>query len=350
MKKINYIMLSAVILLFAGFFACKKVETGFLSDFVRYASNPLRVKPGVYYMSASILSDGSTPPFKISILDIRNKATGKTATEFFTKNNVDIWKSPYDPAKDTTLALIMAKRTTVSKLPLEVSPQSGSLIFNQSTAFIPAGDYELDLQIENPNGTKVYRNICQIVMEQAPPDVEYINVPYFLPINDASEVTVAFAHQSEWIDPSIGQSTSALLKITRLANSPNQIIFKIKDKNGALIAPSEYKKRPSGDTFLSNYSNFSYKTTVTDTAVLYDYAQAPFPDPYFDGNPNAYYRIEAKNFASIDTADTRNWAPPGQIPYGTWNKFPVKAYVRFNTKINKPGQYLYELILKVTKK
>jgi hypothetical protein len=349
-KKTKYIILAGIVLLAGSFNACKKVQTGFLSDFVHYASNPLRVKPGVYQMSAGVLSDGSTPPFKISILDIRDKATGQTAKEFFTENDVDIWKSPYDTTKDTTLALIMAKRTVVKKLPLEVSPQSGSLIFNQSTSFVPSGNYELDLQVENVNGKKVYKNVCEIIMEQTPPDVEYINVPYFLAIDNVSEATVNFAHQNEWINPAIGQSTSALLKITRLANSPNQIVFKIKDKNGALIAPAEYKKRPSGSSFLNNYSSFSYKTTVTDTAVLYDYAQAPFPDPYFNGNPNAYYRIEAKNFASIDTADTRNWAPPGQTPYGTWSKFPVKTYVRFNTKINKPGKYLYELMLKVTRK
>jgi len=353
MKKI-YLFGGMLCLIIAaiGFNACKKVKEGFLSDYLRYSSNPLRVNAGSFYLSQGLIPDASTPPFKVTLLNVRNKATGKRAEEFFKEYEIDIWKLPYDPRTDTTLALINAKRSRVKKTPFEVAPVSGQMVFNEGSNNIPPGEYLLDIQVENPNGTKVYNNICTIILSPQV-EYEYINAPYALAVEANSETGIRFAYDADWIDANIGRSTTAWLKIKRIADFPNQVVLKFKDKNGALFAPSEYKQRPSGNTYLKSLSTFAYKTTVTDTAVLYDYATSPFPALYWDSQSNGincYYRLNANNIASIDTASAATWGPPSQLPYGTWNKRPVKLNVRFNTRINRPGKYLYEIVLAATKK
>ncbi len=353
MKKI-YLFGGMICLIVAAlcFNACKKVKEGFLSDYLRYSSNPLRVNAGSFYLSQGLIPDASTPPFKVTLLNVRSKATGKRAEEFFTQYSVDIWKLPYDPRTDTTLALINAKRSTVKKTPFEINPVSGQMVFNEATNNIPPGEYLLDLEVENPNGAKTYTGICTIILSPQV-EYEYINAPYALAVEANSETAVRFAYDADWIDAATGRSTTAWLKIRRIADSPNQVALKFVDKNGALIAPSEYKLRPSGNSYLKTLATFAYKTTVTDTAVLYDYATTPFPALYWDSQSNGincYYRINANNIASIDTATAGLWNPPNDLPYGTWSKRPVKLNVRFNTRINRPGKYLYEVILRATKK
>ncbi|TCD10678.1 DUF5007 domain-containing protein [Pedobacter frigidisoli] len=353
MKKIYlYAGLLCLVVTAISFNACRKVKEGFLSDYLRYSSNPLRVNAGQFYISQGLIPDASTPPFKVTLLDVRNKATGKRQQEFFNLYNVDIWTLPYDPTTDTTLALINKKRTTVKKTPFEIAPVSGQMVFNEASNNIPSGEYLLDLQVENPNGTKVYNNICTIILSPQV-EYEYINAPYALAVEANSETAVRFAYDADWINAAVGRSTTAWLRIKRVADSPNQVALKFVDKNGALFAPSEYKQRPNGNSFLKTLSTFAYKTTVTDTAVLYDYATTPFPSLYWDGQSNGincYYRINASNIASIDTASAAGWNPPNDLPYGTWAKRPVKLNVRFNTRINRPGKYIYEIMLKATKK
>ncbi|MGN8069344.1 DUF5007 domain-containing protein [Mucilaginibacter sp. SG564] len=345
-------LLNLVLFAVAGILSCKKTAPGFLSDNVRYSADPLVVNQGVFLISNGIIPDNSTPPFKITLLNVRNMTTGAREETFFKEYDVPVWKTAYDPITDTTLDLINKKRAFEKKVPFSVLEKSGQFLFTQATENVPPGQYLIDIKIENPHGTKTYMGVCKVILNPIV-QYEYVNTPYFIALPANSETGIRFAYDDQWIDADKGQSTTITLNIKRVAASPNQIVLKVLDKNGAVFPGAALERRPSGNSFLKTLSTFAYKTTVTDTAVLYDYAQTRFPDVYWDSQSNGlncYYRIYDKYIASIDTADSKNWNPPGQIPYGTWNKQPVKLNIRFNTKINQPGKYIYELRLKATKK
>lgn len=348
MKK--YLIIALVLLTTA--IACKKVNVGYLSDNLRYSADPLTITQGQFLISSGVIPDNSTPPFKITLLNIRNKETGKREEAFFKESDIPVWKMAYNPLTDTTLALIQAKRAVEKKLPFQVLERSGQFMATQATQNVPPGEYLVDLQVENPNGVKTYMGICTINLKKSV-DYTYENVPYFTAVQAGTENVVRFAYDDQWIDATKGQSTTATLTIKRIADSPNQIVLKVIDKNGAVLPGRAMQQRPSGNTYLKTLSTFAYKTTVTDTAILYDYAQTRFPDVYWDSQSNGlncYYRIYSEHVASIDTADTKNWFPPKQLAYGEWKKMPINLNVRFNTKLNTPGKYVYELKLAMTKK
>ncbi len=334
-------------LMYAG---CKKIEVGYLSDNIRYGSNPIAVDQGTFYIATGIIPDASTPPFTVTLLDIRNKATGKREETFFKEYDVTVWKEKYDPKTDTTLELINSKRGIEKKLPFTVLEKSGQFMFTQATDNVPTGEYEVDIRVQNPKGTKDYKNITTIKLSPVK-EYTYENVPYFIAVEANSETGIRFPYDDQWIDQTKGQSTSLILNIKRVADGPNQIVLKVYDKNGALFPGSALDRRPSGNDFLKTLATFAYKTTVTDTAVVYDYAQVRFPDVYWDSQSNGincYYRIQSKWIQSIDYADTKNWNPPTDMKYLTYDQ-PVKLNIRFNTKIYKAGKYIYELHLKATK-
>ncbi|MGJ1433765.1 DUF5007 domain-containing protein [Sphingobacterium spiritivorum] len=335
-----------------GFGSCKKVETGYLSDNIRYASNPVTVEQGVFVITQGIIPDASTPPFKITLLNIRNKETGKREEAFYKDYNVTVWKQPYNPKTDTTLALITAKQGVEKKAAFSVLEKSGQFLFTQATDSVPAGDYLVDIKVENPRGVKTYEGVTTIRIKPVQ-EYTYENVPYFLALPANSETAIRFPYDDQWFNADKGQSASMTLKITRVADGPNQIVLKVLDKNGKVFPGKALERRPSGNSFLNTLSTFAYKTTVTDTAVLYDYAQARFPDVYWDTQSNGincYYRIYEKWLASVDKVDAASWNPPNSVDYLTYTDQPVKINIRFNTKIYKPGKYIYEMKLRATLK
>lgn len=347
-----HIYATGLLMLMAGLNACKKVPVGYLSDYPRYADNPYTVKQGVFKMSPGIIPDNSTPPLKVTILDIRDKATGKHADVFFQEFETYVWKQPYDPVTDTTFDKINAKREVLKKRPIEVLPGSGQFIFTDVTTHVPPGTYSVDLQIENPKGVKQYRNIIDINLQEQSA-YEYLNAPYALAGRTDKEEGIRFAYDADWLDPLTGRSTTAWLRIRKVAESPNQVIFVVKDKYGKIFPPEALSKRPSGNSFLKTMETFSVKTFTNDTATIHQFATVPFPHTYWDNQQNGtncYYRIYSKYIQSIDTANTRNWFPPGQINYGEWSKLPVNINFRMNTKVYLPGTYVYELTLQLTKK
>jgi len=351
MKSIRNIAAVLVLVLVAS--ACKRIEVGYLSDNLRYGQNPIEVSQGVFYIANGITPDNSTPPLKVTLLNIKNKVTGVREEAFFKEYEIDVWKEPYNPLTDTTLAIIESKRAKEKKLPVIVLEKSGQFLFTQASANVPPGEYLADVQVENQSGSKVYNDAVQINLTEVK-EYEYINAPYFTAVEvvNGKEENKRFYLDNVWLDESKGQSTNTTLTITRIADSPNQIVLKAYDKDGAVFPGEAFETRPSGNSSLKNLSTFAYKTTVTKDAVLYDYAQTRFPDVYWDSqsnNTHCYYRIYDKWIESIDYADQANWNPPASTPYLTYNN-SVILNIRFNTLINKPGKYLYELKLKVKKK
>lgn len=337
----------------ASIIACKKTPVGYLSENLRYMADTLVIFQGQTLTSNGVVLDNSTPPLKVRLLNVRNKATGKREEAFFKQFKVAIWKSAFNPLTDTTEAIIKSKRDTVLKTPLTVLESSGQFVITNATENIAPGYYLVDLEVENPNGTKTFMGICTIKLNKSI-DYEYTTVPYFIAVKAGTETGIRFTFDDQWINSETGQGTTVDLKIRRVADFPNQVVLKILDKNGAVFPGKALENRPNGNAFFNNLRTFAYKTTVTDTAILYDYfASTRFPDPYWDDKTNGilcYYRMYDKYIASIDTADTKKWFPPVQTPYGTYIKQAVSANIRFSTKINRPGKYIYEMKLKVTKK
>lgn len=348
MKNLYKIAVSCFLLI-AVFAGCKKVEVGYLSDNIRYGSNPVVADRGVFKIVTGIIPDNSTPPFKVTILNIRNKATGKREEAFFKPSEVTVWKEKYDPTTDTTLALIEAKRAKEMKLPLEVIEKSGQLMFTQATENVPVGEYLLDLEVENPKGKKQYEGVTTLQIKD-PLFFEHINAPYFILVNPSDGSSKRYPHDVDWFDISKQQSANTTFKVTRDAEGPNQIILKVYDKNGAVFPGKALERRPSGDTFLNTMATFAYKTTVTENSVIHDYAQARFPDVYWDNIGNGilcYYRIYDKYIESVDYVDV--WNPPYKITYKT-DPNPYILQIRFGMKFNLPGTYLVEMHLTATKK
>ena len=349
MKAVNKLSVLIGIGLSLFLAGCKKVEVGYLSDNIRYGSNPVIAERGVFKIATGIIPDNSTPPFKISIVNVRNKATGKREEAFFKTEEITVWKEKYNPLTDTTLALINAKQTKEKVIPLQVIEKSGQLLFTQATTYVPAGEYLLDLEIQNPNGSKTYEGITTIQLKD-PELYATESAPYFIAVDPSTGAGVRYPHDAEWFDITKFKSGNAQFKITHDPKGPNQIILKIYDKNGKLFPGRALEKRPNGDSFLNNLSNFAYKTTNTEDAVIYDYAQARFPDVYWDSQPNGvynYYRIYDKWIESIDYVDT--WDPPKTLTYKTDPK-PYILQIRFDLTFFLPGTYVCELHLAATKK
>lgn len=349
MKKLNILKVGVGLLLLTVMASCAKVETGYLSDNVRYGSNPIVAERGVFKIVTGIIPDASTPPYKITLVDVRNKETGQREESFFKDFDVTVWSKPYDPKTDTTLALIEAKRSVEKKAPLAILEKSGQLMFTQATDNVPLGEYEMDIQVQNPKGTKVYKGITVLRIND-PIIYEHVNAPYFTAVKPQDGTGVRYPHDVDWFDASKEQSANITSKITRDPNGPNQIVLKVYDKNGKLFPGEALERRPDGNGFLNTMATFAYKTTVTDTAVIHDYAQARFPDVYWDSQTNnilCYYRIYDKWIESIDYVDT--WNAPFDVTYKT-DPTSYILQMRFGLKFNLPGRYIVELHLKAKMK
>lgn len=344
MKTIYKSAILALIFVSTIIAGCKKVDIGYLSDNIRYGANPVTVDKGVFKIVTGIIPDNSTPPFKVKILDVRNKETGAREESFFKESEITVWKEKYDPRTDTTLALIEAKRTKENSFPLQIIEKSGQLMFTAATENVPAGEYLLDVEVENPNGKKQYKGITSIKVNN-PVIFEHTSAPYYLLIDPANGNSIRYPHDVDWFDINNQQSANIKFNITRDPEGPNQIILKVYDKDGNIFPGKALERRPDGNSFLNTLATFAYKTTVTDTSVIHDYAQARFPDVYWDSQTNnilCYYRIYDNWIESVDFVD--NWNPPNSISYKTDPKSYI-LQIRFGLKFNLPGTYVCEMHL-----
>ncbi|MCA5006748.1 DUF5007 domain-containing protein [Sphingobacterium bovistauri] len=349
MKNIYKLTFNILLVVILCSTSCKEVEVGYLSENIRYGSNPVVVDKGVFKIVTGIIPDNSTPPFKISILDVRNKQTGVREEAFFKESEITVWKERYDPKTDTTLALIDAKREKQMTLPFQIIEKSGQLMFTQATDNIPTGEYLLDIVVENSKGRKEYKSITTLQVKD-PLHFEHINAPYYTLVKPEDGTGVRYPHDVDWFDINNQQSATTRFEITRDAQGPNQIILKVYDKHGKVFPGKALQRRPDGTGFLKTMQTFAYKTTVTEDAVIHDYAQARFPDVYWDSQTNGilcYYRIYDEYIESADYVDV--WNPPYEVTYKT-DPRPYILQMRFGLKFNLPGTYLVEIHLRATKK
>src|SRR5690606_9076028 len=126
--------------------ACKKVQDGFLSSYVRYEEFPIEIPQGRAFVSSALNPDGSAKPLDVRLLAIYDRETGQNVTETFLKKfEIPVWTGLYDPKIDTTLELIDQKRKDSLVYPISINPNSGQVEANYATINLPTGSYEFDL-------------------------------------------------------------------------------------------------------------------------------------------------------------------------------------------------------------
>ena len=294
-----YLLLAMVTVVFA----CKKIETGFLSDTIRYKDRVINAKRGMpLTLSDRINADGSTPPFEFKMLNLRNKATGAPAPAEFTKQYEILVFKPgmtFDPETDVTVELLNAKREKVVKAPMEFNNISGQIAFNRSSANLPLGEYEFDLEATNRWGTKLYPKFAQInVIDPS--------------VDDVFEVTYQAANGST--DAEVFTAMKApVITCKKVGNDGARVILKITDKNGKPFNPKAGAVIKRGDrpTF-ETHAKFN-PVVSTEDALICDYEVAPFPlvkyiTPTTDWGYLIYYRIP-KAFINIDGMPNQNANP-----------------------------------------
>lgn len=308
--------------LIAMSFSCKKIEDGFLSDYIRYEELPINVPQGRAYVSYALNPDGSNKPAHIKLLNVYDKSTGENVTELFLKKyEIPVWRGYYDPKVDTTLELIEEKRTDSLVYPISINEMSGQLEANRATVNLPLGSYEFDLEITNSAGTKIYPKIGEFNLVEA---------PFFE--NPDPRTTVAMK---------VGEETSTILlspgrvKVERIGEE-DKIIVKIVDKNGNTFNPKkgEVARRPQPGTtegWLQTMQDYSLETTLHDDRMEFIYGVVPFPLNSLGNGFNYYYRIPAKYVEFDDTLG---------IEYNTYS-----CNARFSFRAFLPGTYEITVII-----
>ena len=319
MKKILFslLLLSPVL-----FFSCKKIQNGFLSDTLRYTTPDLYCQRGLALVqSAKIYADGSTPPYTFEMINLRDSAGGPLPDAFSKKFDITVFKEgqSFNVDTDSTLALLNAKRETISVAPMDFNETSGQLTFNKGSVNIPLGIYNFDVKATNRTGSKMYPSIGSIhVIDPTVEDMFTLEDNVNNAFDLAGVVTAV---------------KNPVLKFKRVSAEGARIILKITDKNGVAFNPKagEVLKRGDRPTFES-YARFN-PVQFTDTALVCDFEVAPFPlAKYINGgtdwNHLIYYRIP-------ETAIIMDGLTAGQY----------SANLRFAFVIKLEGTYIVEFRL-----
>lgn len=346
MKNIKRIAL-AILVLTSLTWACRKIDIGYISDYISYMNPVLYLMPGTNVMTGALLEDGSTMPLHVEMGEIRNAETGKIAEDLLTLRPVATWKTLYNYKTDTTKALVEAKLEIKDKPAFELNPVSGQVSWNTNTMFAEGSKYEFDLKISNVKGEKYFPKIGQVEL-----------LP-FLPVTWVAGTNLGVTNQRTNVAIySIVEDVNLLIKGTSLVETITKIstesapgitvIFKVFDKNGVPWNPAagEVLRSYPGST-LPNYLDCSVGTELLADRIVYHFPVTPFPFPgalWYNKNPLCYFNIPSKAVGAIDSAGLA----AGQVynpadPH--WLKF------RLNHFINGPGTWEIKLYFRnVTRK
>lgn len=303
--------------------ACKKVQDGFLSSYVRYEEFPIEVPQGRAFVSSALNPDGSAKPMNVKLTAVYNLETGENVTEMFLKKfEIPVWTGLYDPKIDTTLDLINTKRKDSLVYPISINPQSGQLEANYATINLPTGSYEFDLEVANSAGTKQYPKIGQFNLNEAP----YFEIP-------AIRSTVAMK---------VGEETTTKLlpagriEVERIGEDENKIVVSIVDENRIPFNPEagEIGRRPLGGTavgWLQTMQDYSLSFEALNDRMEFTYGVVPFPLNSLGNGFNYYYRIPSTYVRFNDDL---------QLPD---NQYSLN--VRFSFRAYLPGTYKVTVIV-----
>ncbi|RAJ81786.1 uncharacterized protein DUF5007 [Chitinophaga dinghuensis] len=316
MKICKYI--SLFLLLIAAFSGCTKVTPGYISDEIRYVDDTFRVPKGTYYSAdwRSFQADGSSYPLSVKLLEIRDLATGKIATQFADSQNIWVFNELFNPDTDTTVELLNKKRTKQRVLPIQLMEKSGQLTLNEGTLNIPDGNYTFDISVSNERGTKTFKNISTIQL-------------YLEQFQDQGKGCAWFKDNTT----TSGDMGSPTMTCSKVSDDGYRVIVRITDKAGNPFNPKAGELIQRGDRPLfESYARF-HPVQYTDTTMICDYEVTPFPMKEVPGYGYLmYYRIPSQ-FVTID---------PGTAPT---NDQVYSVNPRFAFRLLVPGTYMVNIKL-----
>lgn len=320
MKKIFCLCIAVASACIITTYSCKKSTNGFLSPYIHYEQDPLQIPKGRAFLSSALNPDGSSMPFTATVIHYYNKATGQIADSIFNKKYpVQVFTGYIDPSKDTSFQQITSFLKTENVPAISVLPHSGQLEANAGALYLPAGEYQYDLQITNEAGTKIYPKIGDFILKDT---TTFDAVPA---IGATSEARIMVGNESV---SSVGKPP--LLTVTRVADTPNIVTVIYKDKNGNPWNPAagEIVSRPAAGLnpvppYLQSLQEYTSSYYYTSTSSVFRFPLVPFPLNSLGNAFNIYQRIPAK-YVSNDGL------PDGQ--YSLNLRFPIRIYV--------PGSYL----------
>lgn len=306
-KYIGYAFCAMVAIAATG---CKKVTNGYLSDQIRYIDNPIRVGRGMVQQTNAVSNDGSSAPVSYKLLDIRDASTHKHADPLDVKYDHYEWTGLFDPTSDTTTELLNKKRKIVNSPCYTFDQHTGAFTFYNTSANIPLGTYEFDIQASNENGAKQYKNIATFTL---------VDTPAYT-INTGGG---AWFQDGTTTSGDIGQPT---LTIERVATSGTLINLKIVGTDDKPFNPAAGEIIRRGDrTDFSSYAQF-HPLVYTDSTMICNFETLPFPLRSSTYGYLIYYRIPSQ-FVKFDPG----WSPSSQPIYS--------ANPRFEFHINQEGTY-----------
>jgi hypothetical protein len=302
----------AVIMLYIS---CKKINEGYLSEGIRYQFPTIEVERGVVKVANEnlIFPDGSTMPIHVTLLDIRDKATGKHADVWFREYDSYRFKSPLSAA-DTTMEAFNKKIEYGKFPPFEFVASGGYFRFNTGTKNIPVGEYEFDLEVSNVRGSKTIKNAATIIVKEP--------IPYVIDAStqlgtarDGTPATHAYLPQ-----------TQRVVTVEKLSNEKNQVILKIVDKNGKPFNPrTAIQNRLLADgSILNDFTTFALfdRTQYTDSTMSYNFGIPPYPFKNAPVNGKTTYFWIPAQYVEID-----------QFPGVTNPKAALSVRMRIDIKV-----------------
>jgi hypothetical protein len=320
MKSRYLIIVIAVSMLF---YCCKKIQNGFLSNNLFYRTNPFPAVKGRVTTSFTIESDGSTQPLSAKLLDVKDK-NGQSATKLLAEYEIPIYKGEILPT-DTTPEMLAAKLGTAMYKPFNVNSIGGRLEVTPASVFADTGTYNVDIEVSNISGKKVFNNMVKL---------------FLTPAQD-SQIVRKFASTSA-PNQELTFVTQAQFDVTvQRIPGPNKIIIKFVDKNGVIFSPLQGQVLPRVSVPTNLRFQFKqlapyYAEEKTDTAFVYQYPEKTPTFPLFTLN-NAYtvsYRIP-NTFNNLNLNINPEFAVrlfPLDVPYvnGTWI---ITNKINFATKL-----------------
>ncbi len=326
MKRKLYILAGLLILIIA----CEKIPIGYINDNILYIKNPFNVDAGKTTYSPVPKLLGSTPPVKVELVEVRNKA-GEIDTILAMPRDLYTWKDAYSPKRDTTLEQILNLRELTPNVPtMHVIEGSGQLMFTEATIDVPGGEYSLTLKMTNIAGTRIYKDAVSVIINQGNP-YEFENQNHNIA-----------ATGDGWVEPggkdqydSRGvQITPAELSVIHDDKGPNKVHLIIRDKNGNPWSWKNNEMVKRGDRPCLEFALPWTEGVFNDVDLVYEYPFAPFPfgkivtgaGDGIEWNRRYDYRLLA-DYVAID----------GLTP----NKWNVNMVFYFS--FNVPGEWTFEL-------
>lgn len=228
----------------------------------------------------------------------------------FTKTYpVATWTASFDFTTDSTDALVAAKQKIVQMPAIIINPTNGAIEGNSASLYFPLGTYALDLQLSNNSGTEVLKRIVSITVADKSP---FLSVPDL-----GSTYDRLFKVGNESV---VKSAATPIIDIQRVADTPNEVVWKMVDKNGRAFDPlaGEIQKRPGSGLnpnppYLQTLEDYTKNHSYTDSTMIFRFPIVPFPFSSLGNGYNIYYRIPTR-YIHIDGYADDTWSANPRLP------------------------------------